>query len=194
MRRLRSGKHSRLCSSARIRTFSITSSGASHRKAGSYRLSLRVSALPAIEPNPWFGGAAFLICGVCAVAALSYALPVAAALALSTLFLTCLCREAWRLGFCGRRYRVAALRCDSDGAWQVQCRGRWTAAVRGAESRIWRNVLWLRWETELGSVWTVLVRGQAPAVAWRQLQVRLRLPNAQKNMRDPYDAANSNNL
>lgn len=110
------------------------------------------------------------------------------------LLVTCLYWQAWRLGFSGRRYRVGAIRCDSDGRWHLHLQNRWVVALRRDDSRIWRNLLWLRWDTETGSVWTVLVRSRAPVDAWRQLQVRLRLPRPSKKQCDRNGEANPSDL
>jgi hypothetical protein len=154
-------------------------------------LSSRASVSLAIEPAHRGGRIACVAGAIGGFAALLSALPFGLALPLSALLTLGVSWQAWRLGFVGNRYRPTLLQCTAEGEWRIQVRNAWIPATPQPESRVWRGLLWLKWETELGSIWTLLLRTQVNPDIWRQLQVRLRLPNPAQSERQPSSASNA---
>jgi hypothetical protein len=154
-------------------------------------LSSRASVSLAIEPAHRVGRIACIAAAIGGSAALLSALPVTLALPLSVLLILAVSWQAWRLGFVGGRYRPTLLQCTAEGEWRVHVRNGWISAAPLPESRVWRGLLWLKWETELGSIWTLLLRTQVNPGIWRQLQVRLRLPNPAQNEHEPRSASSA---
>jgi hypothetical protein len=154
-------------------------------------LSSRASVSLAIEPAHRVGRIACIGAAIGGSAALLSALPVTLALPLSSLLILGVSWQAWRLGFVGSRYRPTLLQCTSEGEWRIYVRNSLISAVPRPESRVWRGLLWLKWETELGSIWTLLLRTQVNPGIWRQLQVRLRLPNPGQNEHEPHSASSA---
>jgi hypothetical protein len=147
--------------------------------------------LLAIEPAHRSGGIVCVVAAIGGSVALLSALPVTLALSLSALLTLGVSWQAWRLGFVGSRYRPTLLQCTSEGEWRVHVCHGWLSAVPLPESRVWRGLLWLKWDTELGSIWTLLLRMQVNSDIWRQLQVRLRLPNAAQSEQEPRSASSA---
>lgn len=105
-------------------------------------------------------------------------LPLVIGLPLASALVLGMSGQMWRLGLIGDRHKITAFRCSVEGEWQVCRAERWLPADLRPESRVWRRVVWLRWNTSEGRAWTLLIRAATPAAGWRQLQARLRLPNA----------------
>jgi hypothetical protein len=116
-----------------------------------------------------------LVAGACAVLLSG---PMAWANLLAAVFcLAAIGFGLWRAGWIGSRHRIVGLRWLADGGWLL-ADGRETAirAELSGDTRLGRNILWLRWKTPRAR-WRamLLVRGDLPDDALRALRVRLRI-------------------
>lgn len=90
---------------------------------------------------------------------------------------------AWRAGWVGGRFGTQSAVWDTDGEWRVTVApSEVHRAVLGSGTRVTSSIVWLHWETPIGSRQMVLIRWlfvrQLDQEAWRRLLVRLRLQGA----------------
>jgi hypothetical protein len=83
----------------------------------------------------------------------------------------------WRAGWIGSRHRIATVRWLSDGRWLLaDGRGNAFSGELSADTRRFRDIVWLRWKTGPGRRRSVLLTPRdLPAGELRGLAVRLQI-------------------